>query len=231
MKFYNLIILFAILLGSAFTSAANIPSVTEVESTIASGDYVAAKDQVKQVLKAYPDSYVANRYMLEIIKIENGRDNKPSAEYKIYENYLAKIEAERDKRVHEKLKAEIEAKRAESNKVLVRFILGFLGLIIAAGACFFLYTRINIVRQQKKEAEEFDQWLKNVNEDLLDINAAIVKAKVLTLSGYQKIQVDNLDKDNTDELRRVTSRSVNRDDVTRHIINAKSFLRDCGVEV
>ena len=68
----NLKSLFVFLLLSLSSLAAlAMPSVADVETTIASGDYAKAKMQINEVLKANPNSYVANRYMLEIIRIEN----------------------------------------------------------------------------------------------------------------------------------------------------------------
>ena len=47
MKFYNLIIMFVILLGSSYAYAVNTPSVAQVESTIASGNYSEARKQLE----------------------------------------------------------------------------------------------------------------------------------------------------------------------------------------
>lgn len=113
MKFYNLIIMFAMLLGSALASAANIPSVAQVESSIASGDYPEARKLLGEVLKTNPDSYVANRYMFEIVKIENGRDNTPSVEYKLYEDRINKITQQTEQRKLAEAKAKQEKEDAE----------------------------------------------------------------------------------------------------------------------
>ena len=84
-----------------FTGVAHTapPSVLVVEKTIASGDYTKAKTQLEEVLKVNPDSIVATKYMLEIVRIENARDNQPSVEYKLYEDRLAKLEQAKAERI------------------------------------------------------------------------------------------------------------------------------------
>ena len=59
-------ILFILLSLGSVTTAFAIPTVSEIESTIASGDYKEAKSKLNEVLKVHPDSVVANKYMLEI---------------------------------------------------------------------------------------------------------------------------------------------------------------------
>lgn len=66
---YAVLIAFTLLfVGTAYAA---VPSVVEVEKTIASGDYTKAKAQLEEVLKANPDSIVAAKYLLEIVRIEN----------------------------------------------------------------------------------------------------------------------------------------------------------------
>lgn len=225
MKFYNLIIMFAILLGSTFTYSATVPTVSQVESTIASGDYTKARKQLGEVLAVNPDSYVANRYMFEIIKIENGRDNKPSVEYKIYEDRLLQITKATEQRI-------ISEKRAEFKKSLFGTVLGILlGCLVLVGS-YFLYKFVCNYRQTKLKEKEFEDWSNKINVELQDLDILLTNATALSLSFYQKDLLEALIDDNTDSLGRVLEFDVNRDDIDRHIDNAKDFLRkECRMTV
>ncbi len=231
MKFYNLIIMFAILLGSAFTCAANIPSVSQVESTIASGNYVEARKQLEEVLKTNPDSFVANRYMLEIVKIENARDNVSSVEYKLYEDRVNKIRLQTEQRKAAELKAKKDKEDAERTQVLLNALYTVLFLILLGGLSFLGYKKYQTHQEKAEERKKFDAWVSKATADMLDIEKGLNKASVMVLGSYKTSLLDDLIADNADALEQVLKADVNMSAVNSHIRNAKQFLAQCGVTV
>ncbi len=231
MKFYNLIIMFAILLGSAFTCAANIPSVSQVESTIASGNYVEARKQLEEVLKTNPDSFVANRYMLEIVKIENARDNVSSVEYKLYEDRVNKIRLQIEQRKAAELKAKKDKEDAERTQVLLNALYTVLFLILLGGLSFLGYKKYQTHQEKAEERKKFDAWVSKATADMLDIEKGLNKASVMVLGSYKTSLLDDLIADNADALEQVLKADVNMSAVNSHIRNAKQFLAECGVTV
>ena len=211
------------LLGSSFVAAA-IPTVTQVESTIASGNYLEARKQLGQVLKAYPDSYVANRYMFEVIKIENGRDNKPSVEYKLYEDKLTQITIATKNRIT--IENEVRQK-AIANKRFKTFINSLIASVLISFLIFISYigyTRYQASQKIKKEKEEFEKWLEEVNGYLLNIDKAIKRSFLTTMSSKDKDLLECLDLDNLDVMKQVKQVDVNTNAVDKHIRNAREFL-------
>lgn len=231
MKFYNLIIMFAILLGSAFTCAANIPSVSQVESTIASGNYVEARKQLEEVLKTNPDSFVANRYMLEIVKIENARDNVSSVEYKLYEDRVNKIRLQTEQRKAAELKAKKDKEDAERTQVLLNALYTVLFLVFLGGLSFLGYKKYQTYQEKAEERKKFDAWASKATADMLDIEKGLNKASVMVLGSYKTSLLDDLIADNADALEQVLKADVNMSAVNSHIRNAKQFLAECGVTV
>lgn len=223
--------MFAILLGSAFTCAANIPSVSQVESTIASGNYVEARKQLEEVLKTNPDSFVANRYMLEIVKIENARDNVSSVEYKLYEDRVNKIRLQTEQRKAAELKAKKDKEDAERTQVLLNALYTVLFLILLGGLSFLGYKKYQTYQEKAEERKKFDAWASKATADMLDIEKGLNKASVMVLGSYKTSLLDDLIADNADALEQVLKADVNMSAVNSHIRNAKQFLAECGVTV
>lgn len=223
MKFYNLIIMFIMLLGSSFVAAA-IPTVTQVESTIASGNYLEARKQLGQVLKAYPDSYVANRYMFEVIKIENGRDNKPSVEYKLYEDKLTQITIATKKRIAIENEVRQKAIADKRFKTFINFLIASVLISFLIFISYIGYTRYQASQKIKKEKEEFEEWLEEVNGYLLNVDKAIKRSFLTTMSSKDKDLLECLDLDNLDVMKQVKQVDVNTNAVDSHIRNAREFL-------
>ena len=231
MKFYNLIIMFAMLLGSALASAANIPSVAQVESSIASGDYPEARKLLGEVLKANPDSYVANRYMFEIVKIENGRDNTPSVEYLLYEDRINKITQQTEQRKLAEAKAKQEKEDAERTQSMLNVLYTLFALIAFGGLSFLGYRKYQVQQHIKNEKKKFDDWSERATADMLDIEQGLNKASVMVLGSYNASLLDDLIADNADALEQVLKADVNMSAIDRHIKNAKQFLKENGVNV
>lgn len=231
MKFYNLIIMFVILLGSSYAYAVNTPSVAQVESTIASGNYTEARKQLEEVLKTTPDSYVANRYMLEIVKIENARDNVSSVEYKIYEDRVNKIVQQTEQRKAAELKAKEDKEKAERTQSILNALYTVFFLILLGGLSFLGYKKYQIYQEKVEERKKFDAWSSKATADMLDIEKGLNKASVMVLGSYNASLLDDLIADNADALEQVLKADVNMSSVNNHIRNAKQFLADCGVTV
>ena len=231
MKFYNLIIMFAMLLGSALASAANIPSVAQVESSIASGDYPEARKLLGEVLKANPDSYVANRYMFEIVKIENGRDNVPSVEYKLYEDKLKQITTQTEQRIAAEAKAKKDKEDAERTQGLLNALYTVFFLIVLGGVGYLGFNKYQTVQYAKKKKKQFEDWSNKATADMLDIEVGLNKVSALSLGSYNSSLLKDLMEDNADALGQVLKADVNMSAIDRHIHNSKQFLERNGVSV
>ena len=238
MKFYNLIIMFAMLLGSTIACASNVPSVSQIESTIASGDYTEARKQLGEVLKENPDSYVANRYMFEIVKIENGRDDTPSVDYKIYEDRLTQITKATEKRLAEEARKVQEAKDAERRKAFHSMLINFLIFAALGGIGFFIFIKIkeksDIKKAEQKRLDlkqqadaQFIKWKDGVNIDLIDIANALERAAIKPASSKMNEElVGDYNLDNIDIIERIKDRDVNQAKVNAHIRECKQFLNE-----
>ena len=231
MKFYNLIIMFAMLLGSALASAANIPSIAQMKSSIASGDYPEARKLLGEVLKANPDSYVANRYMFEIVKIENGRDNTPSVEYKLYEDRINKITQQTEQRKLAEAKAKQEKEKTKRIQSILNVLYALFALIAFGGLSFLGYRKYQVQQHIKNEKKKFNDWSERVTADMLDIEQGLNKASVMVLNSYKTSLLNDLIADNADALEQVLKADVNMSAIDYHIKNAKQFLKENGVNV
>ena len=237
----NLKSLFVFLLLSLSSLAAlAMPSVADVETTIASGDYAKAKMQINEVLKANPNSYVANRYMLEIIRIENARDNQPSVGYKIYEDKLKQIEkAKADRRVAER-KAKEEKEAAERKAAFKRGVWAFFKVIfwalvfVGIGFIIVIFMRKQrIKKERQRKLDALEEWKGDVRPDLIDFNA-IFKRVLGDLSSYNlspfAVQLlRDLDLDNLDYINDLDINKFDTNVIERHIGNAKDFIEEHGL--
>ena len=237
----NLKSLFVFLLLSLSSLAAlAMPSVADVETTIASGDYAKAKMQINEVLKANPKSYVANRYMLEIIRIENARDNQPSVGYKIYEDKLKQIEKAKADRLVAERKAKEEKEAAERKAAFKRGVWAFFKVIfwalvfVGIGFIIVIFMRKQrIKKERQRELDALEEWKGDVRPDLIDFNA-IFKRVLGDLSSYNlspfAVQLlRDLDLDNLDYINDLDINKFDTNVIERHIGNAKDFIEEHGL--
>lgn len=228
-----------LLLSLSSLAALAMPSVADVEHTIANGDYEKAKSQLNEVLKAQPDSYVANRYMLEIIKIENARDNVASVGYKIYEDKLARIEAAKAAKLAAIKKAEEEKLAKERAAKFRSFMWDFFRTLVVLAILFggFLlglkyHRRKQFQKEQKRKEQELLVAKGELMADLIDLNNLLNKGiddpqfdGTSTLTLLNDLKLDNLDAINC-----LDNDDFNLDAVKRHVRNASEFLRRNGIE-
>ena len=237
----NLKSLFVFLLLSLSSLAAlAMPSVADVETTIASGDYAKAKMQINEVLKANPNSYVANRYMLEIIRIENARDNQPSVGYKIYEDKLKQIEKAKADRLVAERKAKEEKEAAERNAAFKHGVWTFFKVIfwalvfVGIGFIIVIFMRKQrIKKERQRKLDALEEWKGDVRPDLIDFNA-IFKRVLGDLSSYNlspfAVQLlRDLDLDNLDYINDLDINKFDTNVIERHIGNAKDFIEEHGL--
>ena len=237
----NLKSLFVFLLLSLSSLAAlAMPSVADVETTIASGDYAKAKMQINEVLKANPNSYVANRYMLEIIRIENTRDNQPSVGYKIYEDKLKQIEKAKADRLVAERKAKEEKEAAERKAAFKRGVWAFFKVIfwalvfVGIGFIIVIFMRKQrIKKERQRKLDALEEWKGDVRPDLIDFNA-IFKRVLGDLSSYNlspfAVQLlRDLDLDNLDYINDLDINKFDTNVIERHIGNAKDFIEEHGL--
>ena len=237
----NLKSLFVFLLLSLSSLAAlAMPSVADVETTIASGDYAKAKTQINEVLKANPNSYVANRYMLEIIRIENARDNQPSVGYKMYEDKLKQIDKAKADRLVAERKAKEEKAAAERQAAFKRGVWTFFKVIFWAlvfaglGALIVIFMRKQRAKKERqRELEALEEWKGDVRPDLIDFNAIFKRVlgnlNDYRLSTYAVQLLRDLDLDNVDYINDLDINKFDTDVIERHIRNAKDFIEEHGL--
>ena len=224
------LVMFLLLSLSSFAALA-VPSVRDVETKIANGEYSEAKSLLKQVLKEQPDSYVANRYMLEILNLEYARTLKPSVEYKLYEDELARIANKKAER--ERLVAEAQA--AESRAKVTRILFSMLGVVLFAGFIFFtltvIFPRVSAYRNEKEaarlEAIRLKKWKADTLPDLIDLNSIMSNLSheaIAALRPHQRELLEGLRLDNLDAMTCLQNDDYNEELIDRHLINAYEFL-------
>ena len=172
-KPYLILLILCLFTGVAYAT----PSVTEVENTIASGNYVLAKKQLHEVLQRHPDSIVATKYLLEVLKIEYAETLVPSVEYKLYEQRLISLTRAS---IQRKADAEAAKQKALDDASKARFyrIVKWIFYVICAIAGVFL-TALIIRTQAKRRAianrekARKQAWLSEARASLIDIHNAL----------------------------------------------------------
>lgn len=222
-----------LLLSLSSAAALAVPSMVEVEKSIATEDFTKAKSQLLEVLKKYPDSYVANRYMVQVLELEYARTLKPSVERKFYESRLkevnAKIEAEKSERYNERLQ-----------KVLITVAIVLLMIALVTVACIFGIPVLKRRKALKEEALRVEKWKAEALADLIDIDHAIssVLDDELTLDVFtksypaSKLQLlKDLDADNKDAIRSLNENDFREGAIRQHISDGRDFLYHIGVTI
>lgn len=210
------------------------PSVVDVEKTIASGDYTKAKSQLEEVLKVNPDSIVAAKYMLEIVRIENARDNQPSVEYKLYEDRVTKLEKEKAERIALAKKIQDEKDHKARMAIMWKVIFSAIFIFAFGFGMYFLVTRLQHRAEIRRREQIREDWCVSVENDLIDLGSIIERARSRTYTNSRVMEaLDALDADNTDALETVKARGdINQEDVQRHMYNARTFLTQrCGERI
>lgn len=158
------------------------PTVTEVENTIASGDYVKAKAQLHEVLKRHPDSIVATTYLLEVMKIEYAESLVPSVEYKLYEQRLLALQKAKVQRALDEIEAkriaDDKAARAKFMMVLKWMFYTFIAIALTAAFSFLGLRYVKNKQRLRAERERKREWLSEANASLIDIHNALTDLDV-----------------------------------------------------
>lgn len=238
----NLILFILLSLGSVTTTFA-IPSVTDVEKTISSGDFDKAKQELEEVLKVHPDSLVANSYMLEVLKIEYAGSLIPSVSYKLYENKINEINKNLEKERLEQIKAEqLKAKEKFWNtlkKIVIIlslfFILFLIGLKLLS--IYRLKKQKELDEQLKLEKEKEEvKWVEDTIKSLNEIDKVFTKhienIEVISKDYHPYVARDlnNLFLDNQDFSEVLKNKDYrDRNEVNRHINNCWNFLDKSGI--
>lgn len=227
------IILFILLSISSITAYA-IPTVTDIEYTINNGDYSKAKEQLKEVLKVHPNSVVANKYMLEIIKIEYAGSLKPSVEFKIYENNLKQIELHKQLKIQAEKEALRLKQREESFARFKTFMYYLFITSILILLSFVLYKFINIKLKENQEQKKKTEWLNKVNNDTTRLNEILSKyisnSELLKDKSHLLSSLDDLYKDNLDVIQAINDNDYSVQLIDNHLRNSWSFLDRYGIE-
>lgn len=229
-------ILFILLSLGSVTTAFAIPTVSEIESTISSGDYKEAKSKLNEVLKVHPDSVVANKYMLEIIKIEYAGSLQPSVEFKIYEDKLKQIEVKKQEKLLKEQEALAEKKRAEF-KAKVKSFFNFI-LILCIFAIIFYVLYLVFIKHYNKIIENMKhaKWKAKVVSETNHFNTIFSKHLEnpdLIVQKYDQSILDDmtyLHLDNDDFIKSLVLNDYNVDKINRHIKHSYDFLDQYGFE-
>lgn len=220
-----------IILSLSSLAALAVPTVTEVENTINSGDYAKAKTMLKEVLVAHPDSLVANRYMLEAIKIEYAGSLKPSVEYKVYEQNIQKIENDRREKAYQEMIRRQEAEKAATKEKIMTvlnwiFVTIIIALIVFIG--LLIYRKKIKPERDRRKKEQLEllrkqEWLKQADEKFLKLNrffSDILDDEVALTNfehKYGRWAVDDLRALNADNIE--ASEAVSNNDYSEKIID------------
>lgn len=235
MKIYKVLLIAFACMFSTFALA--IPTVAQVEASISKGDYTTAKKQLEEVLAKQPDSMVANKYMMEIIKIEYAKTQTPSVEYKLYENRIATINAALAKEKARLAKIEQDKKDAErkaSTAAFFRWMVGIIvtivvGIMIVFAIRALLETRRKKKRQLQEEAD-FKAWISDTRAALLDMNKFISSTQEEYddwETRFPKLRF--LLDDTLMYLNDLKNNDFNGHDIDRHFTNAEDYFKQVGL--
>lgn len=213
----------ALVCGLSAAHAAT-PTVAEVDNLLIAGKYDEAKKELKDVLKQNPDSIVANQYMLEIMKVQYAYDQKPSLEYKYYENQVQQAE-------QAKVAKENNLRKERLGTALGWFLMVFLfvlaGFIIYfTGAYKYLLESYNAWGYKRECAKRQQGFI----VELASLDTRLVKAKgaINSLTDYSRGMVKAAYDDNIDALRQVKDLDYNIGLVDNHIGRTQDFLQGIG---
>lgn len=225
-----------IILSLSSLAALAVPTVTDVEATINSGEYAKAKEQIKEVLKVHPDSVVANKYMLEIIKIEYAGSLKPSVEYKVYEDKLKQIEAVKQKRLEEERLAAEKKRKAEFWAGVRTFFSWLFGLLIVVALSVSGFIVLRKRRAAKEETERKRKWKRIAEEKFVHINDVLsrhLKDRDAFQNKYginAKLDAIALNDDNLESMQAVYDDDYSEEMINRHFKDAYRFMDNLGLE-
>ncbi len=219
------------------TFALAVPSVNQVEASISKGDYATAKKQLEEVLAKQPDSLVANKYMMEIIKLEYAKTQTPSVEYKLYENRLVTINDAIVKEKNRLAKIEQAKKdklREERNaQTLNQILKGLLFAVILAALLFA--ARTVIVRRAeanrlREETQAIDNWVSDSRAALLDMNKFITATQEENPEWVTRYPLlKNILEDTLSYLEDLRNDCYNGEDIDRHFVNAENYFKEKGL--
>lgn len=207
-----------------FNSANASMTVNEVEQLITVGDYEKAEKELKTVLKEHPDSIVAHKYMIEVLKLKHASTLEYSVQYKLHEQEILRITEDIENN-----------KRAENFKEAFYMLLIFLSMIIICAISFYLPAFIKRRRAEKAKQEEINEWYKNAKNECVNysilINSALIDSKngEISLSSTDKDLLEVLATDHDDVVNCIDNKDINKDMYIIHIRDVKNFLVSRGI--
>lgn len=192
-----------------------IPSVADVESSIAKQDLDKAKQQLTEVLKQKPDSYVANRYMAEILKLEYAKTGVKTPAYNLYMQKVTEIDAAKEKRQSDQRWASFF-----NGLVALLCVLVLIGSVALGG--LFLKKRRDLVHARQAE----EDWANKALDEIVKIARQIDGIEVLnpptTKERIELLQA--LKHDNLDALNCVNTQDYHKPSIEQHIRLCTSTL-------
>lgn len=235
MKIYKVLLIAFACMFSTFALA--VPTVAQVEASISKGEYTTAKKQLEEVLKKQPDSLVANKYMLEIIKLEYAKDQVPSVAYKLYEKQIVTIEnniakeKERLAKIEEdRIKAEKHAKHEKQLRWFgIVLLLSVVGVALYFGSVL-VYRHFQIKKRRLEEKRNIETWKSETRSALIDMNRFIRETQDASPDWYRRYpKLKYILDDTLTYLEDLKNDSYNGDDIDRHFNNAESYFKQVGL--
>lgn len=199
-------------------------SVSDVEKLLVDGNYVEAKKELDNILKEYPDSIVAHKYMIEVLKLEHAATLKYDVAYKIHEEKIKNIET-----------AIAEAEYEKSKAKALNFLLYVFGLFAIGGLTLLLYNNHKKIVEKKKAVIEENRWYEQTLEEAVHYGAIINTIQMNINDGNVRID-ENVKKmfnavydDHDEVLRCINMRDINKEMYNNHIRDVRDFLVTAGL--
>lgn len=178
------------------SSSFALPTMDDVDRSMAEQNPAKAKVQLQEVLKVQPDSYNANRYMVEVIRVENATNGVSDPMLTFYKNKVNRLEDE----CHER-----NAKTAAS------IWFGLWGGILAIGGSGFLIHR-RYERKAQRKVYENDKRLM-----ISDIQHLKGRIKILLLrhdlSDLETSHLEDADQELSEMLKVLLDQTLDESDV------------------
>lgn len=216
------------LCSMSITSAKADTSVADVEKLLAKGEYDKAKSELENVIEKHPDSIVAHKYMLEVLKLEYAATLEYSVEYKLYEEILKNI-IKKDKEVY-------EAKKREQSFISILAVIGVivvfacgLGLIILLNK--LIVKRRNLKLEQEKTDARYSELLELAVKYGVILNDIFIGIKngEITIDKNTESLFMCLSKDHDEVIECIKNRDINFVAADQHMSDLKQFLINEGL--
>lgn len=198
-------------------------SVNEVEQLIAAGKYDKAEKELQAVIKEYPDSIVAHKYMIEVLKLRHASNLEYTVQYKVHEQEILRIKEDIEK-------TQSEMRHNRTVNIVFVFI-----LIFATGITgFFAFKFISKRRNEYVRKKEILDWHAKAKAECIQysiqINSALSYSNtgVVEISEQDKVLLNILSDDHNDVVNCIDNNDMDTTMYRNHLDDVKNFLVSRG---